>query len=271
MYPLVPVRSMSCAACRLMSAAESSSEHPLARAVLEYCSAQLGVPLRTSSGEGSFRNGKTSAGGGGGAVTSGDHLALTLSHLHVPLTSHSSGGTALPVSHGSASPTLSSSGFGAASSAFGHRLPPSSTAPATDAPHTTSNSAAAAAGGKLPGGQDVQVVQGLGVSCWVSAAEAGLSAGQATRYARPPPRLTTTSGAPAAAASTPGGSAAASSSAGAGATAAAGAVAAREGMVSVLVGNRALMLQCGVRLPEGLEDMMAPEVSRDRGREEGGE
>lgn len=260
---------MLCAACRLMSAAESSSEHPLARAVLEYCSAQLGMPLR-SSGEGSFCDGKTSV-SAGGAVTSGDHLALTLSHLHVPLASHSSGGTALPVSHGSASPTLSSSGFNAASSAFGHRLPPSSTPLATGAPHTTSNSAAAAAGGKLPAGQDVQVVQGLGVSCWVSAAEAGLSAGQATRYARPPPRLTTASGAPAGAASTPGGSAAASSSAGAGAAAAAGAVAAREGMVSVLVGNRALMLQCGVRLPEGLEDMMAPEVSRERGREGGGE
>ena len=205
--------------CRLMAAAESASEHPLARAILDFCSETLGL--------GSAPSRSLSGGGGSGALP---RLASA--------PSNEEGALALPVSHPASSLGGAPSPVAAARVtvrpwSWGGDSPAAADAGAEISPA----SASAGAPKLLPQGHDVNVVQGMGVTCWVEAADAGLTQQQAARFGgRPmPPSLPMSSGS------------------GAGVP----------GRVLVVVGNRLLMQQLGVRLPDGLEEMVVPEVSPD--------
>ena len=202
--------------CRLMAAAESASEHPLARAILDFCSETLGL--------GSAPSRSLSGGGGSGALP---RLASA--------PSNEEGASALPVSHPASSLGGAPSPVAAARVtvrpwSWGGDSPAAADAGAEISPA----SASAGAPKLLPQGHDVNVVQGMGVTCWVEAADAGLTQQQAARFGgRPmPPSLPMSSGS------------------GAGVP----------GRVLVVVGNRLLMQQLGVRLPDGLEEMVVPVV-----------
>ena len=190
--------------CRLMGAAESASEHPLARAILDYCSSTLHL--------------NSSLGHEAGASTP------ALDSPQLPVSYHSTaslGGEALPQmipSSQSWAPAL--------------RLPNDSHAGKRLSPTGGQRRQA------FPMGHDARVDQGMGIACWVDVDSAGLTQSQQIRYCD---RASGISGRQ---------------------EGAAGPSTDRPSPshVPVVIGNRIMMHREGVRLPEGLEDLLVPEV-----------
>ena len=211
--------------CRLMAAAESASEHPLGKAILDYCSTSL----------------VTHSGLTGGTQSYGEPSGLS-PRLPVSHSAHSAGG-------GSSSQQIQMPPW-----------PPSRPSRGSSAGDMTHKPASD--GGipvpvlKLfPSAHDVQVSQGLGISCWVDANEAGLDGHHLLRFAPPAQQSAIASSSSQGPSGSHGGSAA-------GRDVSVTSSSSALDRVLVIVGNRLMMQGHGVRLPEVLDDLVAPEVGR---------
>ncbi|KAG1659065.1 hypothetical protein FOA52_012066 [Chlamydomonas sp. UWO 241] len=220
--------------CALVAAAETASEHPLARAVLEFAARTLtDSPImtappsrRSGSGRGTPATSpkQHSAGGGGGG---GGVLLLPYSK-----SSASVGGGG----DGARAPLAGVRSWSGAPGGGGAAPPPVRAPASASSGHHASG--AADHSSLFPTAHMAMATQGMGIACWVSAEDVGLTPQQVTRYGRAP-TATATAGsdsAPQAPPPAPG-----------------------PGMVHVVVGNRVMMEAAGMRLPDGLEEMLAPE------------
>jgi len=183
--------------CRFAAAAETGSEHPLARAVLEYAAGVLAVGAPPADAAA-----KPAAG-----------MAAGQPQVRV----QSVGGGWEAHAHGGLRPP-GASGAGSLSSGV-----------STSGDVASSESGGAAAVPLFAQALGSAVTQGKGISCWVAPDEVGLLPQAAARYLRAPP------GAP----QPP-----------------------SPGLVHVCVGNRLMMAACGVRLPDSMEELLAPEEAR---------
>lgn len=240
--------------CKMVAAAEAASDHPLAKAIIDFCTSNSSQPTPNPaaqsppSGQSSdpaphpLTHPSSTLPTSPSASSSQPHLQLSVTDL----TASKSSSLILPFSsHSPASWTV------AATRPPKHPAAPAPSPPSPSPPPATSPPLVASAA-------EVEVLQGLGVSCWLVPADVELTAQQITRFGKPPPSAR--SGRPSSVAGAgPAPGAGSSSWAGSSSRTAVPGPCVREGMVSVLVGNRSLMQLSGVQLPEGLDEMLVPE------------
>lgn len=227
--------------CRCVGAAESASEHPLARALLEYCRAQLILAgdYRPSMAGAGGADGSASGKAGGSSKPGSRRTSMVLSH-----SGHASEITPLTAGlHGSA-------GLGGKD---GKR------APSLDSSKDLSAHHAAALAAVLPKAQHVQVLPGVGITCqlpWdqilygaAHGSATGASSGGSTMAAALGMSAASTgdgaSGTPKSA-----GGAAVGGAGGCSVSAGGAKAGGRKGLVKVAVGNRTLMQQENVAVPD---------------------